>query len=191
MVLIENKEVKKLMLDHMESTIQFFSLLRNIESKNLNEDNDDSGGDFEKDLNPDTANTDDRDEVIIEQMKLFVAGHRNKIEKFQKIVNKELTKKNPGYTELCDYQLNWADLALPEKMSEFEIRDKVDTSLDFISGFFYSLGQSSQTIPLSLGLMRRRSKDGFGDEIIEEEDEDIEESIIDMHSNVSLPSSIY
>lgn len=186
MVVIDNKATKKLMLDHIESTIQFFSLLRNIEGKSSIEDND-SGDDFEKDLNPESPNNEERDEVILEQMKLFVAGHRNKIEKFQKIVNKELVKKNPKLGELCDYQLNWEELALPEKMSEFEIREKVDTSLDYLSGFFYSLGQSSQTIPLSLGLMRRRSKDAFGDDIIEEEDEEREESVMEISSNVSNP----
>lgn len=70
-------------------------------------------------------------------------------------------------------------------MSEFEIREKIDGSLDYISGFFYNLGQSSQTIPLSLGLMRRRSKEDLMDEMIIEEDEEKEESIV-IQNNVNF-----
>lgn len=40
------------MLDHVESLIQFFSLLRNIDSKNPEEEVKKETGDFEADLNP-------------------------------------------------------------------------------------------------------------------------------------------
>lgn len=187
MVTIENKALKILMLEQIESLIQFFSILRNIDKKvqspsEEHEEEDEGLGDFESDLNPKKELNEVKYKILLDQMKLFVAGHRNKIEKFQKIFNKEFSKKNKKIENFCDYNLNWEQLELPDKMSEFEIREKVDSSLDFISGFFYNLGQSSQTIPLSLGLLPLKSKE---DGIIEEEDEIQEESIMEITQNVN------
>ena len=253
MVIIETPSLRSLMLEHTESMIQLFTLIRIIENNNELKDKNNTAtsstqqndsNSKEDSLNADespnllnnkvletvpegsieesrpSTHRSERSEELIDNtessprksqkvqnlfdeakvsegdlikeknellevlLKSHVEMYRKSVERFQNNFNLEFKTLNSQIKNFSNYKIEWNEIDTKKELSDFAIRDKVDSNLDQISSFFYCLTQSTNTIPLSLGIIRKRmsgsENDNFDDTLMNGTIEEINEDDVSI-----------
>jgi len=158
MVVFEKGSLKLLLLHQTESLIKLMSLVKQVETAQMKK---------QAIKESENCNEEDMDVEEFENMKgsileraleTHVASYRLAVERLQNKINDEIKKVNPEEENLVQEKFNWDQLDLETNVKEIEIKEQIDSKLDMISSFFYDLTQSTATIPLSVGILKKRVK---------------------------------
>jgi hypothetical protein len=175
MVVLENKSLKLLLLHQTESLVKLMTLIKKVETTQMKKKavkQEDTGMSQSEELEDFQSL---KENILERALETHVASYRLAVERLQNKINEEYKKYTGPEDSLSEENFDWDQIDLEKETKDDEIKEEINTKLDMISSYFFDVVEDNDTIPLSVGVLKKiEPEDRLASPEKEQEMEEIE-----------------